>query len=59
MLKDNNIGILLLEHFRLCGIFVLFDVLPFSLYVHRGSRRGHDRIVVGYTTICAISVYYH
>ena len=50
---------LLLEHFRLCGIFVLFDVLPFSLYVHRGGRRGRDRIVVGFTTTCAISVYYH
>ena len=53
----NNVSIV--RTFRLCGIFVLFDVLPFSLYVHRESRRGCDRIVVGYTTICAISVYYH
>jgi hypothetical protein len=25
----------------------------------RKDRRGHDRMVVGFTTTCAISVYHH
>jgi hypothetical protein len=25
----------------------------------RGARRGHDRMVVGFTTTCAISAYHH
>ena len=31
------------------------------IQLHRlyGSRRGHDRMVVGFTTTCAISVYHH
>ena len=29
------------------------------LQLHIGGRRGHDRMVVGFTTTCAISTYHH
>ena len=34
--------------------------LPLSFpYILNPGRRGRDRIVVGFTTICSISVYHH
>ena len=37
---------------------VMVEVL-FLLNWGEGFRRGHDRIVVGFTTTCAISAYHH
>jgi len=31
----------------------------FCLHMKRGVRRGRDRMVVGFTTTCAISAYHH
>ena len=28
-------------------------------YIYRGCHRGRDRMVVGFTTTCAISAYHH
>jgi hypothetical protein len=33
--------------------------IPFGLSCLFGDRRGRDRMVVGLTTTCAISAYYH
>ena len=30
-----------------------------TLYQNEGGRRGRDRMVVGFTTNCAISAYHH
>jgi hypothetical protein len=44
--------------------FVLLNTLVFCVVFCRSlfvflSRRGHDRMVVGFTTTCAISAYHH
>ena len=33
--------------------------LNITLYQNEGGRRGRDRMVVGFTTNCAISAYHH
>ena len=48
--ENNNVGSLIL--FLVCGIIVT------SPYIWRGCR-GHDRMVVGFTTTCAIRAYHH
>jgi len=42
-------------------IYILFQgIIIKSLYlVTKRGHRGRDRIVVGFTTTCAISVYHH
>jgi bacterioferritin-associated ferredoxin len=37
----------------------LAKIKPVSTHCNIGGCRGHDRMVVGFTTTCAISVYHH
>jgi hypothetical protein len=41
------------------GPLLIFLFACLSLYCYVTARRGHDRIVVGSTTIHAISAYHH
>jgi len=52
----RNQGILTYTPFVLCEEILL---LSSHLWLHIRGCRGHDRIVVGFTTTCAISAYHH
>jgi len=39
---------------------MFYTIFTFLSFIHNlRIRRGHDRMVVGFTTTCAISVYHH
>ena len=46
---------------RLDNHFIVLSVhFPaVSIQIIQGGRRGHDHMVVGFTTTCAISAYHH
>ena len=37
----------------------IFQILDSAQGIHERGRRGSDRMVVGFTTTCAISAYHH
>ena len=54
--KENRIPTV----FKSFELFVAFFSNIFNgWYLYRGGRHGRDRMVVGFTTNCAISAYHH
>jgi hypothetical protein len=48
--------------FRIGGVMIIVlasSVVVYIFYPSWGGRRGRDRMVVGFTTTCAISAYHH
>jgi hypothetical protein len=45
--------------FYLSIINVIILSINYKCYSQTGGRRGCDRMVVGFTTTCAISTYHH
>ena len=42
-----------------CNNLLFIYLVVYKLSIFYRGRRGHHRMVVGYTTTCAISTYHH
>ena len=47
------------EFYDFLNLLPCIFVISFLYYMYTGGHRGHDHMVVGFTTICAISAYHH